>query len=65
LSYTYPVYVIGKENSQKFFFMPGLMRMRQLVIFSELSNNVDTTGTGSVRVVASTVAISFGCPASF
>jgi hypothetical protein len=41
------------------------MLMRQLVIFGELSNDVDTTGTGSIGVVASRVAISYGCPASF
>jgi hypothetical protein len=39
--------------------------MLQLVTFGELSNDVDTTGTGSVRVVASRVAISYGCPVSF
>jgi hypothetical protein len=39
--------------------------MRQLVTFGELSNDVDTTGTGSMRVVASRVAICYGCPASF
>jgi hypothetical protein len=35
------------------------------VIFGELSNDVDTTGMGSMLVVASRVAISYGCPASF
>jgi hypothetical protein len=39
--------------------------MRQLVIFDELSNDVDTTGTGSMHVLASRVAISYGYPASF
>jgi hypothetical protein len=34
------------------------MHMRQLVTFGELSNDVDTTGTGSMRAVASRVAIS-------
>jgi hypothetical protein len=33
-------------------------RERQLVSLSELSNNVNTTGTISVSAVASTVAIS-------
>jgi hypothetical protein len=47
------------------FFHARLTRMRQLVTFGELSNDVDTTGTGSVRVVASRVAVSYGCPASF
>jgi hypothetical protein len=31
--------------------------MRQLVTFGELNNNVDTTGTTSMHVVASTIAI--------
>jgi hypothetical protein len=48
-----------------FFFYGPLMCMRQLVTFGELSNDVDTTGIGSVRVVANGVAISYGCPASF
>jgi hypothetical protein len=39
--------------------------MRQLVTFSKLSNDVDTTGTGSMHVVASRVAISYSCPAWF
>jgi hypothetical protein len=42
-----------------------LTRMRYLVTFSELSNDIDITGTGSMRAVASRVAISYGCPASF
>jgi hypothetical protein len=42
-----------------------LMRMRQMVTFGELSNDVDTTGTRLMRVVASRVAISSGCPVSF
>jgi hypothetical protein len=65
LSYRYPVYVIRKENSEKFFPMPGLTHMHQLAAFSELSNDVDTTGTGPMLVVASGDAISHGCPASF
>jgi hypothetical protein len=51
-----------RKTLKVFFFMLG---MRQLVTFGELSNNVDTTGTSSMRVVASGVAISDGCPASF
>jgi hypothetical protein len=39
--------------------------MRQLVNFGELSNDVDTTGTDSISVVASRDAISYGCLASF
>jgi hypothetical protein len=41
------------------------MRMHLLVTFGELSNDVNTTGTGSICVVGSRVAISYGCPASF
>jgi hypothetical protein len=53
LSYRYAVYVITirKENS-KSHFSCRLTRMRQLLTFSEFSNNVDTTGTRSIRVVA-------------
>lgn len=47
------------------FFHAWLTRMRQQLTFCELSNDVDTTGTGSMRVVASRVTISYGCPASF
>jgi hypothetical protein len=50
----------GKENSESF-----PTRMRQPVTFGELSNDGDTTGTGSVRVVVSRVAVTYGCPASF
>jgi hypothetical protein len=39
--------------------------MRQLVTFGELSNDVNTTGTGSMRVVVSRFAISYGYPVSF
>jgi hypothetical protein len=48
-----------------FFFHAWLMHVRQLVTFSSLSNDVDTTRTGSMHVVASRVAISYGCLASF
>jgi hypothetical protein len=34
--------------------------MRQLVTFLELSNDVDITGTGSMRVVSSRSAIPYG-----
>jgi hypothetical protein len=60
LSYRYPVYVIGKENSE-IFFCALLIRMRQLVTFGELGNCADTTGTVSMRVTSSRVAISCGC----
>jgi hypothetical protein len=33
--------------------------MHQLVTFGELSNDVDTTGTGSMCAVASRVAIAY------
>jgi hypothetical protein len=39
--------------------------MRQLVTFGEINNDVDTTGIDSMGFVASRVAISYGCPASF
>jgi hypothetical protein len=58
------VHVIGKENFESLLHAQ-LTRMRQLVTFGELSNVVDTTGTGSARVMASRIAISYGCPASF
>jgi hypothetical protein len=55
------VYVVGKENSERFFHA-RLTRMRQLVTFGDLNNDVDTTGIGSMRVVA---AVSYGCSTSF
>jgi hypothetical protein len=58
-------FVIGKQKFESFFFHARLTRMGQLVIFNEVSNDVDTTGTSSKRVVASRVAISYGCPALF
>jgi hypothetical protein len=64
LSYTYLAYVIGKEPSESFLHAQ-LMHMCQLVTFIQLSNNVDIIGAGSMHVVASRVAISYGCPASF
>jgi hypothetical protein len=48
----YPVYIIGKENSENVFHARHT-RMCQLVTLGKLSNNVNTTGTGSMRVVAS------------
>jgi hypothetical protein len=39
--------------------------MCQLVIFGEFSNDVDATAAGSMSVVASRVAVPYGCPASF
>jgi hypothetical protein len=48
--------VIGEENSERFLHAP-LMHMHQLATFGELSNGVDTTGTGSVHVVASRVIL--------
>jgi hypothetical protein len=58
------VYVIRKENS-KSSFHARLTCMRQLVTFGDLSNDVDTTGTGSMRVAAIRVAISYSWSASF
>jgi hypothetical protein len=51
-------FMLSEKRAQ--FFHAWLMPMCQLVTFGELSNDVDTTGTGSVRVVASKVAISYG-----
>jgi hypothetical protein len=49
----------------KVFFHARLTHMRQLVTFGELSNDVDTTGTGSMHVVANRVPISYGRPELF
>jgi hypothetical protein len=54
-----------KGKLWKYFFHARLMCMHHLVTFGELSNDVDTTGTGSMHVVASRVAISYGSIASF
>jgi hypothetical protein len=45
-------------------FHAQLMRMCQIMTFGKLSNDVDTTETGSMCVVAGRVAISYVCPAS-
>jgi hypothetical protein len=55
----------GKGKFLNFLFHSRLMRMRQPVTFGELSKNVDTTGIGSMRVVASKIAFIYGCPVSF
>jgi hypothetical protein len=55
----------SERKALKVFFYALLSRMRKLVTFGELGNHVDTKGTGSMRVVYSRVAISYGCPASF
>jgi hypothetical protein len=47
------------------FFHAQLTRMHQLVTFGKLSNNVNTTGTGSMHVVASRVAIPTGVQCRF
>jgi hypothetical protein len=54
-----------ERKTLKVFLRAQLTRMRQLVTFSKLSNDVSTTGTGSMHVVASRIAISYSCPASF
>jgi hypothetical protein len=58
LSFTYPVYVIGMKTL-KVYFHARHTRMCQLVTFGELSSDVDTTGAGSFRVLASRVAGSY------
>jgi hypothetical protein len=47
----------SERKSLKVSFHAWLTRMHQLVTFGKLSNDVDNTGTGSMRVVASKVAI--------
>jgi hypothetical protein len=42
-----------RKGTLKVFSQAWLTRMRQLVTFGELNNEVDTTGTGSMHVVAS------------
>jgi hypothetical protein len=54
-----------ERETPKVFFHAWLTHMHKLVTFGELSNNVDTTGTGSMRVVARRVAISYGSSALF
>jgi hypothetical protein len=54
-------FMSSERKTLKVFFRARLMRMRQLITFGELRNSVDTTGL----VVASSDAISYGCPASF
>jgi hypothetical protein len=55
-------FMSSERKTLKVLFHVRLTRMRQLVILGELSNDVDTTGTGSA---SSRVAITCGCPASF
>jgi hypothetical protein len=51
-------FISSERKSLKVFFHARLTRMRQLMTYGEVSNDVDTTGTGSIGVVASRVAIS-------
>jgi hypothetical protein len=54
-----------KGKLWKFFFRARLTHMLPPVTIDELSNDLDTTGTSSMRVVPSGVAISYGGPASY
>jgi hypothetical protein len=63
--HTHIRFMSSEKKTLKVFFHARLTGMRQLVTFCEIGNSVDTTGTGSMRLVASRVAISYGCPASF
>jgi hypothetical protein len=54
-----------ERQTLKAFLRAQLTLLCQLVTFGELNKHVHTTGTGSLHVVASRVAISYGCPASF
>jgi hypothetical protein len=54
-----------ERKTLKVVFHSWLTRVRQLVTFGELSNDVDTTTNRFMCVVASRVAFSYGCPALF
>jgi hypothetical protein len=43
-------FMSSERKTLKVYFHARVTRIRQLVTFGELSNNVDTTGTGSMRV---------------
>jgi hypothetical protein len=58
-------FMASEKKTLKVLFHAWLTCMRQLMTFGELSNDVDSAGTSSMCVVASRVAISYGCPASF
>jgi hypothetical protein len=61
LPYTYPVYVVGKENSESYFFMLGLRACARSITMSTSQEQVQLR----VIQVASRVAVSYGCPALF
>jgi hypothetical protein len=50
-----------ERKTPKVFFHAWLVRMQWLVTFGELSNDADTTGTGSMHVVAERTAIFYSC----
>jgi hypothetical protein len=57
-------FMSSERKTLRKFFHPRLNHMHQLVTFGELSNDVNTTGTGSMYVVVSRVAFFYGFPAS-
>jgi hypothetical protein len=54
---THTPFMSSKRKTVNFFFHARFTRMRELMTFGELSNNVDTTGTGSMRFAASRFAV--------
>jgi hypothetical protein len=56
---------MSSERKTESFFDARLTCMLQVITFSELSSSVGTAGTGLMLVLASRVAISYGCPALF
>jgi hypothetical protein len=63
--YTRIRFVSSETKTLKVSFLSAITRIFKLMTFGDLSNNVDSTGTGSMRVVASKVAITYGSPVSF
>jgi hypothetical protein len=57
-------FMSSERKLWKVFLLARFTRMHQLATSSEISNDVDTTGTGSMPVVAGRAAVSYGCPAS-
>jgi hypothetical protein len=58
-------FMSSERKTLEVLFRDRFTRMRQLVTIGELSNDVETIGTGSMRVVANRISIPYGCAASF
>jgi hypothetical protein len=54
-------FMSSERKTLKVFLHARFMRMHQLVTSGEISNDVNTTGTGSMRVVASRAQINLCC----